>query len=86
MAALIFSTAISFILLFSVCTEAKFSVSEDNVISFNGIELLKHTTENPMLTLGYGTFEAIDSAGNFFLTDEVISKLPFSPEEPIYGK
>ena len=61
-------------------------LSEDEfLISFRGIDLMLHTRENPILTLGFGSFQATENAGNFELTDEVTDYEDFEPGPAVYG-
>ena len=40
-------------------------------ISLDGVLLLEHTAERPLMALGLGTFEAVYNQGNYDITDDV---------------
>ena len=59
---------------------AQFSTNEDfTVISYNGIEIMKHADDMPLLAVGYGTFDAIENQGNFNVTDDISEIERFYP-------
>ena len=45
-----------------------------------GKTIMFHTDENPILSLGFGTFDAFEHSGNFDITDEVVDLEDFEPK------
>jgi hypothetical protein len=45
-----------------------------------GKTIMFHTDENPILSLGFGTFDAFEHSGNFDITDEVTDLEDFEPK------
>ena len=45
-----------------------------------GKTIMFHTDENPILSLGFGTFDAFEHSGNFDITDEVTDLEYFEPK------
>lgn len=41
-------------------------------------QILEHTQEDPVLSLGYGEANFTEQHGNFQIDDDVITKLPFT--------
>ena len=70
---------------------AKFRILKDEYgkdleIYFKDILLMKHTEENPLLTLAIGTFGGTETQGNFYLNDEVTYYENFEPRDSLTGK
>ena len=57
-----------------------FSWSHRGDITFMGKTIMFHTDENPILSLGFGTFDAFEHSGNFDITDEVTDLEDFEPK------
>ena len=45
-----------------------------------GMTIMMHNKDNPILTLGFGKFDAFEHAGNFDITDEVTDLEDFEPK------
>lgn len=75
------------ILIFLALTSSAFAgfssqrQDDDFVLFFRGIQVFKHTEEFPMLQLANGTFDAIDSQGNFEIDNQVTNMQTFIPED-----
>ena len=53
-------------------------------IDLKGMPFMVHKQEFPILTLGYGIFDAFEHAGNFDITDEIEEYEDFEPVGTFY--
>lgn len=44
-------------------------------VEFKGVKILEHSEARPLLSVGLGSFEAVENQGNFVIDDEITSKL-----------
>ena len=47
-------------------------------LAYKGVEILQNSEENPMISVGKGTFDAYDTHGNFFINDSIVEIFEFS--------
>ena len=47
-------------------------------LAYKGVEILQNSEENPMISVGKGTFDAYDTHGNFFINDSIGDIFEFS--------
>ncbi|TRY69177.1 hypothetical protein TCAL_05612 [Tigriopus californicus] len=58
---------------------AQFQITEDDTgfeISFNGLKVLEHLSERPLLELGNGEFEAVFHKGDYDINDTINERFP----------